>query len=114
MVDVSKEFYHFPTNPADHPYLGLIHPLTGEHYWYRGLPMGRASSPAIAGQGVVALMRDLLRDELFQGEVVLNDVTNHLRGEPYRPDWPNCIQGLFHVDLQRQYIGKPPVFLKFE
>lgn len=88
VVDVSKEFYHFPTRDSDREYLGLIHPKTGEHYWYRGLPMGSASSPAIAGQGVAALLRDLLRHDMFEGRVILNDVTNHLRGEPYRARWP--------------------------
>ena len=30
--------------------LGLIHPGTGVHYRYRGLPMGSANSPAIPGR----------------------------------------------------------------
>lgn len=50
--------------------------------------MGSSSSPGVAGQGVAALMQDLLKNDLFQGRIVLNNVTNHLPGKPYRPDWP--------------------------
>jgi hypothetical protein len=42
VIDVSKFFYQFPTHPDNHPYLGLLHPLTtNEIYEYWGLPMGR-------------------------------------------------------------------------
>ena len=97
VVDVSKEFYHFPTRPDERPYLGLIHPSTGKHYWYRGIPMGSSSSPGVAGQGVAALLRDLLRNEVFQGRVVVNDITNHLVDAPYRSDWP---EGRFCVNAR--------------
>ena len=88
IVDVSKEFYHFPTREEDRPYLGLVHPVTGKHLWYAGLPMGSASSPGTAGQGVAAILRVLLRHEMFEGTVRINSVTNHLTGQPYRADWP--------------------------
>ena len=51
VVDVSKEFYHFPTRPEERNYLGLIHPVTGQHLRYKGLPMGSSSSPSAAGKG---------------------------------------------------------------
>ena len=66
VVDVSKEFYHFPMHPEECNYLGLIHPVTGQHLHYKGLPMGSSSSPSAAGKGVAALLRDLAKDDLFQ------------------------------------------------
>ena len=39
--------------------LGLIHPGTGVHYRYRGLPMGSANSPAIAGRLGASFLRQL-------------------------------------------------------
>jgi hypothetical protein len=68
VVDASKFFHQFGTHPDDRPHLGLKHPITGVLYHYRGLPMGGGSSPAIAGQYGLALLR-LLREQckLFQG-----------------------------------------------
>jgi hypothetical protein len=88
VIDVSKEFYHFPTTKQDQPYLGLVHPATGDHYLYTGIPMGSASSPGVAGQGVAALSRALARENLFQGDIRINDITNHLNSAPYWTDWP--------------------------
>ena len=88
VVDVSKEFYHFPTCPEECNYLGLIHPITGQHLRYKGLPMGSSSSPFAAGKGVTALLRDLTRDDMFQGRVVVNNITNHLVGGEFDPSLP--------------------------
>lgn len=68
VVDASKFFHQFPTHPEDRPYLGVKHPITGELYAYRGLPMGGGSSPGITGQFGLSLLR-LLREQcsLFQG-----------------------------------------------
>ena len=40
VVDASKFFYQFKTLISERKYLGLIHPVTGVHYRWRGLPMG--------------------------------------------------------------------------
>ena len=50
VVDASKMFYQFTTKEEEQKYLGLIHPITGKHYRYRGLPMGTGNSPAIANR----------------------------------------------------------------
>jgi hypothetical protein len=73
VVDASKFFHQFPTHPDDRPYLGLKHPITGVLYVYRGLPMGGGSSPGLAGQYGLSLLR-LLREKckLFQGEAKAN------------------------------------------
>ena len=49
VVDASKFFYQFKTHPTNQPYLGLIHPVTGEMCIWTGLPMGAGNSPACAG-----------------------------------------------------------------
>ena len=88
IIDISKEFYHFPTREEDQPYLGLIHPKTGKHYCYAGSPMGSASTPGISGQATAVVKRLIMEHEHAQGTIVVNDVTNHLTGEPYHPRWP--------------------------
>jgi hypothetical protein len=69
VVNASKFFYQFSTHPDDRPYLGLKHPITGALYAYGGLPMGGNSSPCLAGQYGLSLLR-LLRErcKLFQGK----------------------------------------------
>jgi hypothetical protein len=68
VVDASKFFNQFTTHPDNHPFLGLLHPVTGIMYTYGGLPMGAGSSPCLAGRYGLSLLR-LLREEckLFQG-----------------------------------------------
>ena len=49
--------------------MGLIHPLTGKHYRYAGLPMGSANSPAVAGRLGASFIRKLVeRFPEFKGE----------------------------------------------
>ena len=50
VVDMSKYFYNIQINPDDHPFLGLLHPITGALYTYFGLPMRSSSSPAFASR----------------------------------------------------------------
>ena len=50
VIDASKFFYQFKMCVSERKLLGLIHPGTGVHYRYRGLPMGSANSPAISGR----------------------------------------------------------------
>jgi len=68
VVDASKFFYQFKTKEADQPYLGVVHPLTGTMYVYKGLPMGASNSPSLAGKFGLSFIR-LLREKskLFQG-----------------------------------------------
>ena len=69
-VDASKFFYQFPTLVSERRYLGALHPTTGQHFRYRGLPMGTANSPSIAGRLGAAFLRKLSdrHPDLFQGE----------------------------------------------
>ena len=46
VVDIPKYFYLIPTHPEDHPFLGLMHPITSALYTSFWLPMGSSSSPA--------------------------------------------------------------------
>ena len=59
VVDMSKYFYNIPTHPDDHPFLGLVHPITGALYTYFGLPMGSRSSPAFASRVGNSFLRKL-------------------------------------------------------
>jgi hypothetical protein len=43
-------FYHFPAQVQDRPYLGCIHPKTGQQLWYLGLPIRSSQSPALGCQ----------------------------------------------------------------
>jgi hypothetical protein len=51
IADASKYFHNFPTLPEEQDLIGLIHPRTGEHLWYVGLPMGAANSPSATCHG---------------------------------------------------------------
>ena len=46
IADASKYFHNYKTHPDEHLYLGCIHPVSGRHLVYLGLPMGSASSPS--------------------------------------------------------------------
>ena len=64
VVDASKFFYHFATHAADHPYLGVVHPVNGRAYFWHSLPMGSSNSPACAcrhGMSFLRLLRRRLR-----------------------------------------------------
>ena len=68
VVDMSKYFYNIPTNPDDHPFLGLMHPITGILYAYFGLPMGSSNSPATASRVGNASIRQLRQKfDIFSG-----------------------------------------------
>ena len=68
VADQSKFFHNFITVPAERPYLGTIHPITGLYYVYKGLPMGSSNSPAIScriGNGFLRVLRS--ECSAFQG-----------------------------------------------
>ena len=73
VIDASKFFYQFPTAREDRPYLGIIHPGTGEILAYYGLPMGSANSPALACRYGMAFLRKLISETpVFHGSVQAN------------------------------------------
>lgn len=86
VVDASKFFYNFPTLPADRPYLGCIHPKTGEYLYYLGLPMGSASSPALTGKYGASLLRQIREQEsVFQGTMQENGWRLHFEDGEFDP-----------------------------
>jgi hypothetical protein len=40
VIDASKFFHMFLTVDEERKFMGIIHPDTGDHYWYTCLPMG--------------------------------------------------------------------------
>jgi hypothetical protein len=60
IVNASKFFHNFSMRASDRPYLGCIHPKTGQHLWYLGLPMGSSQSPALGCRYGLAMLRLLL------------------------------------------------------
>ena len=60
VADASKYFHNYPTLDNERDLMGIIHPTTGEHLWYVGLPMGSVNSPSIScriGEGILELLR---------------------------------------------------------
>ena len=43
-LDVSKYFHMFLTKTEERKHMGSIHPITGETYMYRTLPIGTGNS----------------------------------------------------------------------
>jgi hypothetical protein len=87
VVDASKFFYQFKTHPDDQPYLGMIHPITGEYWVYNGLPMGAANSPALGGRYGMAFLRLLrLVSPDFIGTPTANCWWTGFMGTGYDPD----------------------------
>jgi hypothetical protein len=86
IVDASKFFHNFPTHPKDRPYLGCIHPRTGQRLWYLGLPMGSAQSPSLACRFGLSMLRRLTEESpAFQGTVCENGWRSRLSGQGYDP-----------------------------
>lgn len=86
VADASKHFYNFPTRPDERRHLGCMHPRDQKRYWYAGLPMGSANSPAIAcrlGNSGLRLLRS--ESEFFQGEAVENTWRQTFGGTTYHP-----------------------------
>ena len=89
VVDASKMFYQFPTVISERRYLGLIHPVTGLVYRYKGLPMGSTSSPSLAcryGAGFLRRLRERHPD-LFGGKPVENTWRRLVSEGTYEGDW---------------------------
>ena len=74
----------FRTAPNERLYLGLIHPVTNEHYYYDRLPMGTRNSPAASGRFGLSFIRELLQhDVLFGGLALENTVATQMNGSPH-------------------------------
>ncbi len=81
ILDMSKYFHMFNTVVGEWIYLGLLHPVTGEKYFYARLPMGTRNSPAGSGRLGACLLRHILDHcPFFQG----NPVDNSLPGMTQR------------------------------
>ena len=68
IADASKYFHNYSTLPSERDQIGIIHPVTGEHLWYVGLPMGSVNSPSIScrfGEGILNMLR--AEETVFQG-----------------------------------------------
>jgi hypothetical protein len=88
VADASKYFYSFPTREDERPYMGIIHPVSGEFYVWAGLPMGAGNSPAASGSAGNGFVRSLLEScPEFQGTPVDNTFVAILKGETYHPEW---------------------------
>jgi len=86
IVDASKFFHNFPTHPRDRPYLGCIHPKTGQRLWYMGLPMGSSQSPSLACRYGLSMLRRLAEQEaVFQGHIHENGWRRRLQDGTHHP-----------------------------
>jgi Reverse transcriptase (RNA-dependent DNA polymerase) len=85
VVDAAKFFYQFPTRPEERPYMGLRHPITTHTYWYCGLPMGSANSPALASRFGNAFVRQLraAHPYVFGNRLIVN---TWAQGASYQPE----------------------------
>jgi len=82
VADASKFFHNFPTHPVDRPFLGCIHPTSGEQLCYFGLPMGSSSSPGLACRYGASWLRQIReREPAFQGVLVDNGWKVHVKGK---------------------------------
>jgi hypothetical protein len=76
----------FLTVDDEGKFMGLIHPDTGDHYWYTRFPMGSSNSPAISGRFGAAFIRLICQEvEDIQGEVLITDWKLALKGNGFYP-----------------------------
>jgi hypothetical protein len=84
IADASKYFHNYKTHPEEHLLLGCIHPVTGKHLVYLGLPMGSASSPSIACRMGNSAVRQLKQEsKAFMGRPIENTWRKSLSGGEY-------------------------------
>jgi hypothetical protein len=59
VIGASKLFHMFLNVDEERNFIGLMHPDTGDHYWYTHLPMGSSSYPEVSGRfGATVLSQD--------------------------------------------------------
>ena len=94
IADASKCFHNYQTLPEERELIGIIHPTTGEHLWYVGLPMGFVNSPSIAcrfGEGILNLPRE--ESPVYQGVRRLENT------------WRTALQtGKYNADIGHGYV----------
>jgi hypothetical protein len=61
VIDSSKFFHMFLTVDEERNFMVLIHPYTGDHYWYTRFPMSSSNSPAVSGRFGAAFLRLILK-----------------------------------------------------
>jgi hypothetical protein len=86
VIDASTFFHMLLTVDEERQLMGLIHPETGDLYWYTRLPMGSSNSPAVSGRFGAAFLHIIFQEvEEMQGEVVINDWKVSLEGDKFDP-----------------------------
>jgi hypothetical protein len=86
VIDASKFLHIFLTVDEERKFMGLIHPYTGDHYWYTRLSMGSSNSPAVSGRFGAAFLRLICQKvEEMQGEVLIDDWKVTLKGSGFDP-----------------------------
>jgi hypothetical protein len=86
VIDASKFFHMFLTVDEERQFMGIIHPYTGDLYWYTRLPMRSSNSPAVSGRFGAAFLRLIFQEvKEMQGEVVINDWKVTLEGDKFDP-----------------------------
>jgi hypothetical protein len=87
VLDASKFFHMLLTVYEERKFMGLIHPDTGDHYWYTRLPMGSSKSPTVSGRFGAAFLRLIFQElEEMQGDVLINDWKVALEGDGFDPN----------------------------
>ena len=83
-INISTFFYMFLMVEGEHPFMGLIHPMTGVLYWYKWLPMGSCNSPTALGHFSMVFIHLALDSFLeFQGEAQSNDFSAFFWGNAF-------------------------------
>jgi hypothetical protein len=86
VIDASKFFHMFLDVDEERQFMGLVHPDTGDLYWYTRLHMGSSSSPAVSGWFGAGFLRLIFLEVVeMQGEVVIDDWKFALEGDEFDP-----------------------------
>jgi hypothetical protein len=76
----------FLTVDEERQFTGLIHPDTGDLYWYTRLSKSSSNSSALPGRFGAAFLSLIFQEvEEMQGEVVINDWKVVLEGDEFDP-----------------------------
>ncbi len=107
VADASKYFHNYPTLENERDLMGIIHPTTGEHLWYVGLPMGSVDSPSIScrfGEGILGQLRE--ETPVFRPvKVIENSWRKALAEGTFHAEWGHGMVG-FQVN------GRPVALIR--
>lgn len=71
----------FKTSVSERQFLGLLYPVTDEHFYYDQLPMGTYNSPTASGHFGLSFVHHLLESSTFFAGVSMdNSITSQLLG----------------------------------